>query len=520
MRHHRVLLACLLPLLLPVGSVIASEKTTQQYLDDGNRFLVSGKYNEALSSFDEAISKDPANYISYYRRAATYLSLGRNNAALEDFSKILSIKPDFDQALLQRAKIYAKEGNLELAKTDLETYLHHRPSDTDATTLMAAVEKAKSELDLAKKAVDAKDYEQCVHLLSAVVSTAPQSTNVRLLRAGCHIAKGEIEEAVGDLTLAANLSPSNHDILLKLATINYFSLYEPQGALGHVKKCLHYDPEQKECKKMFRRLKKLDKSINGAIADMEQNKFVAATKKLVGKEGVIAEVDEEVAKLEEMLDAAGRMPRRLNAKLYNMACKIYGERKDAKNIKKWCSATLDMDENDVDALLHLGEVSLEEEDYEKAVRHLSKAQEVSGGQNGRVREALGKAQMLLKRSKTKDYYKILDVSKSADKREIKKAYRKLAQEWHPDKYTGELEKEEVERKMAEINQAYEVLYDDDLRQKYDMGQDPFDPQGGQDGGYQHHGGNPFGGFPHGFPFGDFSGGGGGGGQQYHFKMHF
>jgi DnaJ family protein C protein 3 len=54
----------------------------------------------------------------------------------------------------------------------------------------------------------------------------------------------------------------------------------------------------------------------------------------------------------------------------------------------------------------------------------------------------------------------LDVPKSADKREIKKAYRKLAQEWHPDKYTGELDNEEVERKMAEINQAYEVLYDD------------------------------------------------------------
>jgi DnaJ family protein C protein 3 len=66
-----------------------------------------------------------------------------------------------------------------------------------------------------------------------------------------------------------------------------------------------------------------------------------------------------------------------------------------------------MDENDIDALLHLGEVSLEEEDYETAVRHLSKAQEISGGQNGKVREALGKAQMLLKRSKTKDYYKIL-----------------------------------------------------------------------------------------------------------------
>lgn len=53
---------------------------------------------------------------------------------------------------------------------------------------------------MAKKAVDNKNYDECIRLLSAVVPIVPQSTNVRLLRAGCHIAKGEIEEAVGDLT--------------------------------------------------------------------------------------------------------------------------------------------------------------------------------------------------------------------------------------------------------------------------------------------------------------------------------
>jgi DnaJ homolog subfamily C member 3 len=133
---------------------------------------------------------------------------------------------------------------------------------------------------------------------------------------------------------------------------------------------------------------------------------------------------------------------------------------DATNTKKWCSATLDMDENDVDALTNLGELAMGEEDFEGAVRHLNKAQEGTGGQNRRVQELLMEAQTLLKRSKTRDYYKILSVAKDADKREIKKAYRKLAQEWHPDKYSGELGPEAVEAKMAEINQAYEVLYDD------------------------------------------------------------
>jgi DnaJ family protein C protein 3 len=181
---------------------------------------------------------------------------------------------------------------------------------------------------------------------------------------------------------------------------------------------------------MFRKLKKLDKTINAAIQDFEQNKFVAASKKLVGSgndQGIIATVDEEVAKLEVTLDAVGKMPRRLSAKLYSLACKIYGQvrasahdqetiflanffhsqRNDWANAKKWCSATLDMDENDQDALLYLGEAAIEDSDYESAVRYLTKAHDASGGQNGQVRETLGKAQRLLKQSKKRDYYKIL-----------------------------------------------------------------------------------------------------------------
>ena len=63
----------------------------------------------------------------------------------------------------------------------------------------------------------------------------------------------------------------------------------------------------------------------------------------------------------------------------------------------------------------------------------------------------------------KDYYKILGVPKSATADEIKKAYRKLAQKYHPDKNPG---KPEAEAKFKDINEAYEVLGDEDNRKKY------------------------------------------------------
>ena len=91
-----------------------------------------------------------------------------------------------------------------------------------------------------------------------------------------------------------------------------------------------------------------------------------------------------------------------------------------------------------------------------AIRDYQKASELSPDQRD-ILEGLQKAQRLQRQAGKRDYYKVLEVPRSATAREIKKAYRKLAQVWHPDKYHGDLPKDKVEKKMGEINQAYEVL---------------------------------------------------------------
>jgi len=65
-----------------------------------------------------------------------------------------------------------------------------------------------------------------------------------------------------------------------------------------------------------------------------------------------------------------------------------------------------------------------------------------------------------------DYYKTLDVSKSATETEIKKAYKKLALKWHPDKNPDNLE--EANKRFKEISEAYEVLSDERKRRVYDQ----------------------------------------------------
>jgi DnaJ-class molecular chaperone len=86
---------------------------------------------------------------------------------------------------------------------------------------------------------------------------------------------------------------------------------------------------------------------------------------------------------------------------------------------------------------------------------------------------------------SKDYYKILNVEKSASKDDIKKAFRKLAHEYHPDKPTGN------ENKFKEVNEAYQVLSDDQKRAQYDRFGSNGPQFGGGQGGF---GGFDFGGF--------------------------
>ncbi|KAF8006155.1 hypothetical protein BT93_K0460 [Corymbia citriodora subsp. variegata] len=274
--------------------------------------------------------------------------------------------------------------------------------------------------------------------------------------------------------------------------------------MRHYQKGLRLDPEHADLKKAYFGLKNLLKKTKSAEDNLNKGKLRLAVEDYKG--AIALDPDHHAH----------------NVHLHLGLCKVLVKLGRGKEALTSCTEALDIDGDLTEALVQRGEAKLLTEDWEGAVDDLKSAAQKSP-QDMAVREALMRAEKALKMSKRKDWYKILGISKTASIAEIKRAYKKLALQWHPDKNVDN--REEAENKFREIAAAYEVLGDEEKRTRYDRGEDidEMGMGGGGGGGF-----NPFGGggqqftftFDGGFPggFGGFQGGGGAfpGGFEFHF----
>ncbi|KAJ6506356.1 hypothetical protein C8R47DRAFT_1241698 [Mycena vitilis] len=524
------LTSTLLFLLLPATGTLADSGTglyppgLQPLIARANVLLSTGQFNDAAKAYSEAIEQSPADYLLFYKRATAYMSLGRHGPALDDFAHVLTLTP-LPSAHLMQARIHAKDGAFAPARAALNLYTG---GEQEKAALLGEIAEAEAAAKQAAQERGAQLWNACVESASRALRTSTHSAAVRSLRVECALGAGDIEGAVGDMSRLTSLlpeaqTPAIHALVFRLA---FFLLPASPVASNALKHCLHSDPESRLCLPLHR----LSKTLERGFALFEEQsgagewRSALATLKGPGKKGELFRRFEDAA-AEQLAPAhltlfaldKGQIvlpewkkvsPRRRT--LLRGLCKGHTHLEMYRKGEEWCRGLFEMEEGegDADALRGLGEAAVVREDWEEGVRLLEKAFEATGRSDRDFQARLQKAQRLLKQSRAKDYYKVLGVARDADAKTIKKAFRTAAKTAHPDKGG-------TEQKMAAVNEAYEVLSNPELRQRFDNGEDPNDPMAQQGGHPFQQGGHPFaqffqqgqGGFP----------GGGGGGFQFHFS---
>jgi len=456
----------------------------EQHLTMGMNLLSRGAYSDALSHFHAAVEGDPNNYMSYYKRATVYMALSRSRPALADLDKIIKLKPDFLKARQMRGGLLLKMGRLDEAHIDLENVVRHEPANEEAMRLYNMIDPLKEQLEDIHDHVNWQSYEQAIEMLNEILEHIPWDPSLREMRADAYLGMGNVIHAISDIRSCTKLTSDNTAGYHKLATLHY-QLGEADESLNEVRECLKLDPEHKECYPFYKKLKKVAKFLTASkqAADSESwDECVDSANKVLKNEPTIQMV-------------------RFHA--YDRLCQCQLKAGDALEARKSCSEALKI-EDEPRIYCDRAETYLAEDMFDEAVNEFRAALERNDDFQ-RAKEGMQRAQKLQKQAKKRDYYKILGVRRNANKKEINKAYKKLAMKWHPDKFQDEDDKKTAEKKFMDIAAAKEVLTDPEMREKYDNGEDPLDPE--TESGRNH----PFHGF-HGHPFG--------GGGPFQFKFHF
>lgn len=505
----------------------------KELLKSGDKLVMLGRgsYADAVAKFSAALAMVPNSPKALYRRAELLYLTRQFDESLRDLDQVLKLDPMHRRALETRIKANEQQGRINEAVEDYDRLSrvyakmgdHAKASSTatEGTRRKMTLQEWKQlepQLATLKKLEPGKRRgiaEHCVKTIRDLIAVSGGGSKVdlRLKAAECAVLGRLHTAATDELNLILKLESSNL-AASALHAQQLRSLGSMERARAEIRRCLRLDPEYKPCMQLHRSMKKLTTSME-----------------LVERHIAEKEWKEALAEIDSMLgwgsDEAPNVEQ-----LWRWKCEGYAAHlRDVKKGFEACDMVIDLesqggDKNPqlADPYLWRADLHLLGDDTAKAEEDIRKAADVNP-QGEKVREYQQKIEKIKKGSARKDYYSILGVSKTASNSEIRKAYRKVSRDLHPDvlrsKEMTESERARADKQYRDINEAKEILMSDDKRKRYDAGEDPANPQPG-------HGGNPFGGGGggqnfhfsfnggHGFPGGGFPGGGMPGGFQFNF----
>ena len=472
--------------------------THAEHKKNGNEAYKAKDYRGALAHYTLAINAakddelheegddndddekcDPEVLASYYNnRAAAYTMILQYDNTVSDCNEAINLQPQSLKLYLRKAKAQISLGQLDQALSSLNRGAIHDPNNSTIMSLKDEVQKLKDRMELARSLLNktdtSRDYppfplpntrdgKQALNQLTVVMASCPAWKSIQLERTQALLAVGRFDEAYAASTSLIRSNHHNNSMLLLYRAHALQQRGDIDDAMKHLKQILSGDPDNKLAFTFFKLLKALSKKKAEADAHYKSRSY-----------------DNAVEAYSEALLLTGCVGQFKAKVLFNRACCNANLRNHAEVVKD-CTQAIRIDDEYVKAILRRASSYLvmgEEPDCQNAINDYQTVMGLAEkrGDGDKMREMKGKlreAQIQLKRSKQKDFYKILGVKRDATEAEIKKSYRKAALKWHPDRHanSSEEDKTKAETSFRDINFAYEVLSDSQKKARYDSGVD-------------------------------------------------
>ena len=386
-----------------------------------------------------AVEAQPSSSTYLNNRAAAYISNGQYGLALEDAKHADELDPANPKILLRLARIYT---NLGRPQDALDTFAKIQPPASAKD--VAPAKSMLQHIHVAEEALrNGTTGSMALHALDQAEKLlglgARKPRKWQLMRGEAYLKMGNVN-ALGDAqNIAMSLLRDNNQDpeALVLRGRALYAQGENEKAIQHFRQALSCDPDYRDAVKYLRLVQKLDRMKAEGNAEYKAKRFQAA-----------------IDKYSETLDV-DPLNKGINSKLLlNRAlCRV--QLKDYQGAIADCERAIQLDPTYTKAKKTKATAQGQAGNWEQAVREWKELQEQEP-QDASIAKEVRKAELELKKSKRKDYYKILGVEKDADENQIKKAYRKAAIIHHPDKNPDD---EHAAERFKDIGESYETLSD-------------------------------------------------------------
>ena len=445
--------------------------------EEANGKFQSGHFKEAESLYSkavevvEALHQDSSSSLSsseklllatlYSNRAAAFLKLQQFARCLDDCERVIhqQLDPQNAKVYVRSARAHIQLGRLQSAERVLLDGLKKHANSSVLTSEMKVLLRLVELETRGQNELSSQQFAAAKGTFGSLLKSAPSAAPFLLGAARSDLGLGLTDSALGLTKRVLVGNPQNPQGYWVRGKAIFLMGDDPKVAIQLLQEALRLDPDSQAYKQSYKQAKKVQNAMTEAQKCMFTRKF-----------------EEAISNLTVSIETLQPLPAKsaLYAKLYTQRAEAQLRLKNYSQALKDCALVVYAQEYHIPAWLirfkahhGLGEHSVALDQVTDLLQKWPHDQ--------KLRQAYDRADFLVRKEKRVDFYQLLGVPSIASEMEIKKAYKKKALEFHPDKLppgSTVQEQRRAQQRFQQLGEGLEILCDDFQRKLYDEGYDP------------------------------------------------
>ena len=425
----------------------------------GNNQFKNQNYTSAIDYYTRGIELNPSEPVLYANRATCFKCLGRYKESVSDYKRAIQLGPRNTKNLKKLSSVYIILGSFGEATILLQKCCNLEPEDSSHSYELNRVKKMVEDYEKINEKVKENRWDDVEEECKKLLQSASSFIELQKIYIKASLELCKFQQVIDYIrNSVSSYTKSKDEEFQYLLAKTYYFKGDYDLAKREINDLIRHgfnDGKLLKLKKFIETINDVKIKANGFFKSQNYSKAVEEYDKLL-------EFDPENKNFMSII-------------LTNKALcqKKLGNNMDAlKDVDK----AIELNPNYPTAYIRRALIYEEFRMFDDAKADLSKAKELDPN-NSKIDGYMNEANQKAEGAKNRDYYKILGINRNATAEEIKKAYRKMALKYHPDRNSESEESKKIaQRKFQDISDAYVVLSDPKKKGMFDQGIDPLNPE--------------------------------------------